>query len=165
MMGKTHLLGGIAAGCAAATACPDVKMKGIAITAGAIGGLIPDIDHKNSTISKKIPILSWLARLFAGHRGLFHCPIFYGLLAWAAYSFLLPETDLFRAGFWGVCAGVASHLFLDACTIRGIPMFFPLSTKSVHLLPIRTNSGGEMLVRVGLVCLIACFIGLSVARR
>lgn len=160
MMGKTHLLGGIAAGCAAAMACPDVKTKGIAITAGTIGGFIPDIDHKNSTISKKFPILSWLARLFAGHRGLFHCPIFYGLLAWAAYSFLLPETDLFRAGFWGVCAGIASHLFLDACTVRGIPMFFPLSTKNIHLLPIRTDSLEEVWVRLSLLCSIAGFLGL-----
>lgn len=158
MMGKTHILGGIAAGCAAAAICPDPVSKGAAIAAGAIGGLIPDIDHKNSNLSKKVPVLSWIVRLFAGHRGLFHCPLLYVLLAAILYSFLLPEMEWWRYGFYGLFAGIFSHLLLDSCTIHGIPMLFPFSKKNIHLLPIRTNSAGEMVVRMGLICLSVCIL-------
>lgn len=153
MMGKTHLLGGIAAGCVAAAACPDLSTKGVAVAAGAVGGLIPDIDHKNSILSKKVPVISWIVRLFSGHRGLFHCPLFYILIATGIYSFLLPEMEWIKCGFYGLFAGIFSHLLLDACTVHGIPMFFPFSRKNIHLLPLRTNSGGEMVIRTGLLCL------------
>lgn len=163
MMGKTHLAGGIACGCAAAMAYPTVGTKAAVIIMGAVGGLVPDIDHKNSKLSHKLPVLSWIARLFSGHRGLFHCPMFYAalyILIW-----LLPIQNLLvAAGINGLFLGICSHLLLDACTVNGIPLLFPVSQKNIHLLKIRTNSGAELLVRVALIILTGYLLALLFIR-
>lgn len=148
MMGRTHICGGVLAGLsvAAVTQCP-YSAAALTAAAGAVGGLIPDIDHKNSKISKKVPLLSWAVRLFSGHRGIFHCPLLYVVIAAVIYSFWFPQTELMQMVFYGTFAGIFSHLLLDALTVHGIPAFFPLSRKNIHLLSIKTNSFGETVVQ------------------
>lgn len=64
--------------------------------------------------------LSWFINLICGHRGITH-----SLLACLLITAL-------AAGFgnehfaYGVLIGYGSHLFTDACTPRGIPLFWPL---------------------------------------
>lgn len=50
---------------------------GVPFTIGSmIGAIFPDIDEKHSKISNNIPLVSFITRLFVGHRGIIHTPIF-----------------------------------------------------------------------------------------
>lgn len=152
MMGTTHRCGAVAAACglAFATQMPLPELAVVAGT-GIVGSLFPDIDHKNSTISRKLPAVSWLARLFSTHRGLFHSPELY-LLLWLL---LIPVMKVYAGivewAIMGMFLGIANHLVLDACTKDGIPLLFPFSKKCFHILSIRTNSVGEKIVALLLV--------------
>lgn len=44
-----------------------------AVAGGVFGGLLPDIDHPNSSFGKKVPEISKLIK----HRGILHSPFFY----------------------------------------------------------------------------------------
>lgn len=90
MLGKTHRLGGIMIG----TITPIIIQKTLntpinnittftitTIIGGAIGSLLPDLDHPNSIISKKIKPLSKIIREFAHHRGITHT-----LLGWITFG-------------------------------------------------------------------------------
>lgn len=156
MMGTTHLIGGFAAGCAAAEFCPSIPTKATMITLGTLGGIVPDIDHKGSKIAHVLPVLSWIVRLFSDHRGLFHCPLLYVVL-YGLIQLLQIQNDLAITAINGLFLGILSHLFLDACNAKGIPLLFPFSRKHFHILKIQTNSFMEMCIRCLLV-LVAAFI-------
>lgn len=179
MMGKTHQLGGVSAGVLTATTLyiggqPLVnehpELIPAIIAGGWLGGMIPDIDHPNATISNVkvlgIPFLkplAWLINALFGHRGATHT-------IWAlwlttlpfllSYLFIPPEAILIQAivtlfGF-GYAAGYLSHLVLDALTPSGTPMFWPLPDVHLGKLPTGRYDG---LVRVAilLITVSACW--------
>jgi len=104
-------------------------------------GLAPDIDKRGSWASRSLGLptrwLSWGIEHSFGHRGGFHSLL--GLIA--AYLLgnllggLLGVTGLGALiGFgWGV------HLFTDAWTKHGIPLFWPLHVGRVRLPPWMTT--------------------------
>lgn len=92
MLGKTHRLGGIMVGALspliieAVTKTPiqdPAVFVGVAMAGGAIGSLIPDLDHPNSLLSKKLKPVSAIVREFAHHRGITHT-----LVGWAGFGIL-----------------------------------------------------------------------------
>lgn len=152
MLGKTHKVGGICAGVCTAvllapklelTASPTLAVAGL-LFGSLFGSLLPDIDHPNSTISHKMPLLSKVITTFFGHRGMTHTFLvlflttFLGLFSTVYMPVVLQTTMV--AFFIGYAAGYASHLFLDALTPAGIPVFFPFYRKNVRLAHIRTGS-------------------------
>lgn len=159
MQGSTHMVGG-----AALVAAATIGMQfGLApaeefmmIGLGAIGGLIPDIDHPNSKISHKLKPVSAFVSLVFSHRGFFHTPIFYTLL-WLIWLLRCPLPEY---ALWGhsLFLGIFSHLFLDALNPGGIPAFFPFSTKRYHIAKIRTGSVAETPIRLGLVAATFCLV-------
>jgi membrane-bound metal-dependent hydrolase YbcI (DUF457 family) len=68
--------------------------------------------------------------------------------AWLAARELLPEYALMVA--YGVATGFLTHLVIDACTRHGVPLFWPLWRRDVHLLPagwrVRTGDARDTLV-------------------
>ena len=158
MMGSTHLLAGVAVGCGIVTVVPDMSFSYELAVVGlsSLGSLFPDIDHGNSKISKKVPLISKLVRLFNGHRGLFHTPFFYAILAAGFYFWQQPLSTEWMACFVAFFAGIASHIVLDACTKQGLPLLYPFSKKNYHLIPfpMKTNSIGEYMVRICIVCVV-----------
>jgi len=125
MMGYTHFAGGALAGAAAGTAFGE-PLLGAAM--GAVAGLMPDIDHPGSMLSRKIPVLPAVISALAGHRGLTHT-IWFCLAAAAG----IAAAAVSLAGWtWAwlaavVLAGSLSHLILDGLTKSGVRPFAPLA--------------------------------------
>lgn len=144
---KTHLTGGILAGLFVVCKTPQIDLinSGIFVGSTVIGSLLPDIDHKNSFIGQKAKGVSKAINKLAGHRKLFHAPLFYLLL----YSVCIGYTDnlMIIKIINGLFIGVGSHLILDSLTKGGLPWFYPFSKKKYSFMKIKTNSKGEDVVK------------------
>lgn len=162
-MAPAHMSAGLMAGYAASVAAglPLVSAEaGALVLAGAIAGLLPDIDHPNSTIRQRTGVLGWLAGGWFGHRGFTHTLVALAIVS-AACGLWLPGALALAIG-----AGYASHLLLDALTRSGIPLLWPVTSRAVKLLPrplqVRTGSWREA---VFLVAMWAALAGVMLARR
>lgn len=101
MLGKTHRLGGIMVGATAPIIIEktlNMPVENIAlfttvtILGGAIGSLLPDLDHPNSIISKKLKPVSKVVREFTHHRGVTHTLI--GWIIFGIISFIISYISL-----------------------------------------------------------------------
>ncbi|QHI73302.1 metal-dependent hydrolase [Aminipila terrae] len=158
----THGLGGVAAGLAMISAvnATDHIQQTTIMTGAVLGSLFPDIDHRKSWISHKIPIASNIISGLFKHRGVIHTPVFVlaisvvlSMLNWGWLHEFNSQAIYF---IWGFIPGMFSHLILDTLNVQGIMWFWPLSAKRFHILKIRTNSAME-----AVVCLVlgACLYG------
>lgn len=148
MMHYTHNAGGIFATALYFTYVPpqDVMTLGIGLVAGAIGGLLPDIDHGGSTISKKAGIIGTVISKLLTHRGVAHTPLLWALIFGGLY-YALPQY------FFILCPmfiGVLSHLLLDALNPKGVPLLAPLYCEKIHFLNIKTGGKIEGLCTIAL---------------
>ena len=87
MNGQTHKLGGLCTGIVTSSllvqdlsSSKQILLAGILISGSLIGSLIPDIDHRQSKIGKKIKITSFIVNKLCGHRKLTHAPLLYIVL-------------------------------------------------------------------------------------
>lgn len=139
MMAPTHMAAGAAAGLNIAHMAGFSPLLGMVL--GAVGSLLPDLDHPNGTIRNRLSgsklLLFWLS-----HRGITHSLVFLFILIAITQAFLPLPSGISRA----ITEGFASHLLLDLLTKRGIPMFAPFSWENISLLPIRTGGMIETLV-------------------
>ncbi|HLQ96711.1 MAG TPA: metal-dependent hydrolase [Pseudogracilibacillus sp.] len=133
MTGKTHIVGGTAS-CVAVAAITSYDPVPL-ITAGAVGGLLPDICHRGSTIGRKVPLLSILVSKIFGHRTFTHSLLFLALIGIALEVF-----SPYEAVNIGILVGMASHFVLDAVTKDGIKLLYPWSV-TVRF-PVTTKTGG-----------------------
>lgn len=147
MMGYTHAAAGAFAGAVAGSAFGD-PLLGAAV--GMLAGLLPDIDHPGSMLSRKVPIIPVFVSALAGHRQLTHT-VWFGLaMAILAAVFLAgfapDRTHLAVAVF----TGALSHVLLDGLTRGGVR---PLAPLPVHLKgPLNT---GDILTEGPLAFLLA----------
>lgn len=143
MRGGTHALAGVLI--ALTMTHNSQPIDGLAVVmCGAIGALLPDLDHPKSAISRRVKILGAPIRLFVAHRGALH-----GLLAvFLAFMACLTIPVNLRLYGLAAAAGYASHVALDALTISGVPLLWPYRRR-FHLLPLRTGGVVERLLFVG----------------
>lgn len=161
MQGVTHMAGGAAfAAVYTLVAHPGLSIgqEAAIIGIGALGGLIPDIDHPNSKISHKLKPVSAVVSLMFSHRGFFHTPILY-LVLWEIWEMLCPGTEYLVYGRL-LFLGIASHLVLDSLNSVGIPMLFPFSKKRRHIAKIKTGSKAELVCRFCLMVVLGVAWGL-----
>lgn len=150
MEGKTHIIGGLAAGAFYLKSGGSMPQEVLFFASCAVGALIPDICHPNSTIGRKIPLLDNLVNAAFGHRTFTH-----------SFMFLLLSMLLFMVTSWpeaiemGIWLGMASHLALDAFTKRGIQFFWPFKMKVGF--PGGITTGGN--VEKGFFSVLIVFIG------
>lgn len=135
MTGKTHILGGIAAGLAYAHITNESPM--ILVGAGIIGALLPDICHSGSKIGRKLPILSKIINTVFGHRTFTHSLLFLVLIALLMNAYF--PYDVVKSG---LIIGMISHFMLDMATKNGIKLFFPLNL-TVRF-PVTTRTGSKV---------------------
>lgn len=148
MTGRSHLIIGLSTGLLVSTLVDLNIGKTIVFTAATgLGALLPDIDCPNSTISKRLPLISAFFTSITTHRSITHTPFFWSILliGWLA---LAPPYTILAMGLFGIFLGGISHIFADALTVSGVPFLYPFSKKKLSLLPIKTNSGGEYLFTV-----------------
>lgn len=150
MEGRTHIIGGLAAGLAASLYTTGEPI--LLIGAAVIGGLLPDIDHPQSKVGRAVYPLSKLISAAVGHRTFTHSLLFMGLLL-----YFIGYKDSWALG---LLVGIASHVFLDSWTDRGIKLFWPIPI--TFRLPITITTGGvmEKVFFAGL-CVFSLYLGIE----
>ena len=83
-----------------------------------LASALPDIDHPNSKLGRKLRPISYLFE----HRGFFHS--FFALSIFTFIFYLLSNQFIYSLAF---LVGYSSHLLLDSLTIAGISPLAPLS--------------------------------------
>ena len=153
MMGHTHALIGSALGLGAALSIhASTNQALLLIGIGAVAALIPDIDHPQGSIRRKLGCLGNLLFGRLKHRGITHTLIALVAVAAAAFTALPPLI--------GVVVSIAylSHILADMLTVSGLPIFWPYKKDSYHLMPKRfcmtTDTWPEHLISLGLVVMI-----------
>lgn len=155
MRGSAHVVAAVSAVGPVMVAVPLPHAAGTACLAVA-AGLLPDVDHpKRSTARRYLGVLGgpvsrmvraasraargatgtaddrwWWARAHdPDHRGLTHT------LAAAVMAAAVVAVVAVPYGWWwaplAVFAGWCSHLLLDACTVQGVPLWWPMAVTSV----------------------------------
>lgn len=169
MTGRTHRIGGLCTGILISNlyigtnlTSNNLKLSLLFTGACVLGSLIPDIDHRGSTISNKNMATKTVSNIISlfGHRGITHTPIIYILLLLLPSIFFSRLENPFELYTYilsmGCIIGAFSHLILDLLTVEGIPLFFPLSIKKVHLLPIKTGQV-EYLIQGLIILITICY--------
>lgn len=139
MQGNTHIVGGITASLAFAQISNDNPL--LLVGAGIIGALLPDICHSGSKIGRKFPIISKMVNKLFGHRSFTHSLLFLILMVMVLHT-IVP----YKAISVGILLGMASHIFLDMWTKKGVKLFFPVSISVRFPLTTRTGSKVEKVV-------------------
>jgi inner membrane protein len=148
MMGKTHLVIGVAIGLSTAYVLESDVPHAFALTAfSAAGALLPDVDHPRSMIRDFLWIPGDILFSQMPHRGITHTFLAMVVVVGIIY-FLLPAS-LNVIGF-AVLLGFFSHLIADVVTPRGLPLLLPFTDRQFHLLPeplrIKVNSLSEKII-------------------
>lgn len=162
MTGKSHLIVGVASavladsftGLVAAHPLPlpalpvnvdrvDAALTwAVVLAAAALGALLPDIDHPESTIAHDVGLArghGWLTdlvgggfrALLGGHRGFTHSAVMALLVSLAAAG-LRPWLGAAPLGF---AAGYVSHIVADMLTKEGVRLWWPITRREVGLGP------------------------------
>ncbi len=154
MRGKMHFVGGLTAGIAASSVLSLTLGQTIIITAASgLGGLIPDIDHENSIITKQTGLAGWAISRRFEHRGVLHTPAAYIIINTILYMmFKNINIGLFITGMF---IGELSHLTLDSLNKVGIMWLWPVSTKRFNILSVRSGGRADRVTQV--VCIIIMF--------
>lgn len=170
MLYKTHIAGGLALGYIAFNNINmlDVNIMEskslLIVTSGlTLGSLFPDIDHKNSYLSRKIRPISFVTSKIFKHREFTH-----SIVGTISVAFLLNvilekvgveaiTADIFLKAF---TIGVVSHILLDMMTISGVVLLYPFYKKRIRIGKLRTGKYikfgfKEILILVFLI-LLAC---------
>lgn len=170
MKGKTHKVGGFCSGAIVTTLLlkppytPDkIFLAGVLISGAIFGSLIPDIDHPESTIGKKVKLISNFIHNVFGHRGMTHAPIIHILTTTVLLLIgngLLDYPKLIYLCFViGLCIGGLSHLLLDSMTVSGIPLFYPFSKNKYRISKLTTGKS-EHIVQLTVIVITVIFIKL-----
>jgi membrane-bound metal-dependent hydrolase YbcI (DUF457 family) len=104
-----------------------------------VGAIAPDLDITYGWIARLVP-----EAYFLGHRAISHTLIGAPLMALGLLAVLtrrpirqriplLREVTLTRATMLAAVIGAESHLILDAITITGIPLLWPITSQRVRL--------------------------------
>lgn len=119
---------------------------------GAFFALLPDVDHPQAPLRRKMGVVGNLGLFWLKHRGLTHTLLALWVVALVAWRVLPPHLALVVAGAY------ASHLLADMVTVTGLPIFWPTNKKNWHILPkrfcITTNTLPEHLLAAALTALI-----------
>lgn len=99
----------------------DVPYKIIFLILLVLSSYLPDIDTPQSTLGKKVWLISYPLKLIFGHRKLFHS-LFLPLAIYAVFYY-------FKLQYFGlaVMLGYITHLIGDALSKEGIMFLYPIS--------------------------------------
>lgn len=159
---RTHVVGGLLLSAAVATAASlPIGQLVAAGTVGSVASLLPDLDMPNSKASRSgfNRLIAYPLNKLFGHRSFIHSPVLW--LCLTGVLVLLGAPIWLWAGF---LAGTLSHLLLDSLNPGGIPWLWPWK-KKFHLLGIKTNSTGEILVLAALIMLCITVLPVILQRR
>ena len=144
---------------------------GATLGAIAIGALLPDLDHPRAYLAQLRLARSGLfsvVRPFGlpasvlhsqfGHRGGMHSLLAVVVIV-VGLNAVGTEAGIHGLGY-AIGWGYALHLLADMLTIRGVPLFWPVSSDNVGTpspLSVRTGSLGESLLLCAILALTAAY--------
>ena len=139
----------------------DMLVMAACVPLAALGGVLPDIDHPQAWIGRRVPGVSHLIRMVFGHRGGTHSLLAVALCSWGLWSLAarqgLPASPFgpyLGSAITALLIGYLSHLAADGLTKSGIPLLWPLQKRFRSPLAFTTGTWVEYLVAwsfVGLV--------------
>ncbi len=181
MTGPTHRIGGLAAGTILISLLHINPSEGAFFITGALlGSLLPDIDNRHSSISRKWNIMSLFVHLgqkllrgiagifpnkqkdyicsLIGHRGLTHSVIAIFFVPGIIFLIMkdIGHMNIGRMLAIGMSVGIFSHLFLDMLA-GGVPLFMPFSIKRIAFLHIKTGGVVEWIFRILMISVFIYF--------
>jgi inner membrane protein len=115
------------------------------ILGAVLGALVPDLDQRNSKLSRIIPLLSWTIK-FIGikHRGISHSIL--GFIFAAVFSLSLIKLKFISIFLvYGFLLGYLSHILIDLFNSGGVTLFWPIN-KRYSLGNIKVGRGAENLL-------------------
>jgi len=127
VLGVTHAIGGFLAGeliiCYGKVPAPEVP---VVLAAAVFGSLLPDIDHPESFLGRRAPVVSDAVGLVFGHRGFTHSLLFLG----GVFLFLLAIRFKYvpwfpLTGAYALVSGILSHLLFDMANPSTVPLLWP----------------------------------------
>lgn len=123
--------------------------------AAIVGGMLPDIDHPQSWLGRRIPLIPSLLFKTTGHRGATHSMLAIvlttGATGYGVLQFDVAYT-IAEAAAIGMFVGYLSHLAGDFVSNRGIPVFWP-SKKRFGIPLCSTGSAGERVATIVIIFL------------
>ncbi|MBN8207817.1 metal-dependent hydrolase [Bacillus sp. NTK071] len=147
MEGKTHAIGGICLGIASQsyyiTQSLDAPQIMLYYGACLLGSLLPDVCHPGSWTGRRAKVLSKGISRYFGHRTITHSILFVVLIYWLTSTFAFQDNELIQTG---LLIGFVSHLILDAMTVRGIQLFYPIPLRVRFPVYMKTASKAEGLI-------------------
>lgn len=149
MKGSTHLSAGILCGIMTVSTMKEIPPSEAftIVSLSAVGSLLPDLDNSWSYIGRKFTAIAWLIQHLIGHRTALHSAVFWGALSTVAYTIMPMSLKIFVVA---LSIGIISHLILDAMTVSGIQLFWPLWTRRFRLTHART--GGLLDFCIATIC-------------
>jgi inner membrane protein len=151
MMAGSHVIVGIAAWVWAAPHLGLPPLDPVAIVLATGGSLLPDIDHPQSWVGRRVRAISRPLAATMSHRGVTH-----SLLAVVASFLLLRSHGFSRAVVVPVVVGYLSHLVADLVTPGGLRLAWPLRQR--YAIPIcKTGSPVEPII----VACVVIWVGTS----
>lgn len=147
MMAPTHMAMG-----ALAAAIPQAGMT--AILASAVGALLPDIDHPQSSIGRVFFFISAPLNSLLGHRTWTHSFVVWGPIAILGAFFDITVLT------W-LAIGACTHIVGDTLTTSGVQAFLPMTDRTVVCFrrDWRFNTGSLKEIFILILCII--LIGLT----
>lgn len=100
------------------------------------GAALPDIDHPESTLGRRVKFLSHPISMIFGHRGITHSLLMVGLIALVGHYFEQPLI------YW-LIVGVILHFVGDYLTDSGLPLLWPSKKRYRFVLVGSSNSISE----------------------
>jgi len=142
MQVNTHLILGVVCW-QATTQLLDVPLDPAQLVIAAGASLLPDLDHPQSWLGRRLRFISRPLSALVGHRGFTH-----SLLAIVAMVLALRYFNEGAILWWllPLVVGYASHLLGDFFTVAGIPLLWPWRMRWRSPLTMVTGSGAERMV-------------------
>jgi inner membrane protein len=154
MMAGSHVVVGVAAWVWAAPHLGQSPLDPVALALATGGALLPDIDHPQSWVGRRIRVVSRPLAATVGHRGVTH-----SILAVIVCCLLLRWDNVSHAIAGPLIVGYLSHLAADLLTSSGLRLAWPLRRR--YAIPLcRTGSPSEFVIVAGL----AIWVGATVLR-
>lgn len=172
MTGKIHVTIGVVTLAALSAKYPTgldfngtLILPTLSLVTAAAGSYAPDIDlgrshsgMKHKTASKVI------SRVGGGHRGITHTllvPAIVGALMYVlpVYFSTFKAIDSFLMSLlFGWEVGYLMHLFADMFNGKGIPLFWPLFKKKVHVADFPSNGFGAWMFAIIYTAVVLCML-------
>ncbi|MGL6071542.1 metal-dependent hydrolase [Craterilacuibacter sp.] len=126
----THIAAGACSGVGTALLLKSPMLGTLLLLLGGmVGALLPDIDHPQSWLGRRMRLISIPISMIFGHRGITHSLIALAGVFYLSVMCLSAESRYF--GMWmplalGLCVGYASHIVGDWLTPSGVPLLWPI---------------------------------------